>query len=61
MQAPSRLPKPRILAVEDEGVVAHDIQQQLTKLGYEPCGRCEIGLGQQCVGCVSSWVSDAVV
>lgn len=30
--------KPRILVVEDEAIVALDIQQQLVQLGYEPVG-----------------------
>ena len=30
--------KPRIMVVEDEGIVAKDLQSRLLALGYEPCG-----------------------
>lgn len=33
----------RILVVEDETIVARDINQQLTELGYEPVGVCNRG------------------
>lgn len=36
--------KPRILIVEDESVVARDIMQQLTELGYEPVGHAITGV-----------------
>ena len=35
--------KPRILVVEDEGIVARDIRQQLIGLGYEPVGHARRG------------------
>jgi len=35
--------KPRILVVEDEAIIASDIQQQLVKLGYEPVGHAVSG------------------
>ena len=43
VQAAMHPTKPRILVVEDEGIVAHDIQQQLAELGYEPCGHATGG------------------
>lgn len=35
--------KPRILVVEDEAIVARDIVQQLTDLGYAPVGIASLG------------------
>lgn len=35
--------KPRILVVEDEIIVARDIQQQLLELGYQPAGHASTG------------------
>jgi AmiR/NasT family two-component response regulator len=35
--------KPRILVVEDELVVALDIQTRLIRMGYEVAGRCSTG------------------
>ena len=40
---PSPATKPRILVVEDEVIVARDIQQQLLELGYEPVGHATRG------------------
>jgi|CXWL01.1.fsa_nt_gi PAS domain S-box-containing protein len=37
------LNKPRILVVEDEAIVARDIEQQLAELGYQPVGRASAG------------------
>ena len=39
----SKAKRPRILVVEDEGVVAFDIQQQLSELGYDPVGHASGG------------------
>lgn len=36
-------PRPRILVVEDEAIVARDIQLQLASLGYEPVGHAKRG------------------
>ncbi|MBT9507522.1 response regulator [Rhodoferax sp.] len=41
---PSPVKKPRILVVEDEIIVARDIQAQLQTLGYEPVGHAARGL-----------------
>ncbi len=41
---PIALIKPRILIVEDESVVARDLMQQLTELGYEPVGHAITGV-----------------
>ena len=35
--------KPRVLVVEDESIVARDIAQQLTALGYAPVGTASFG------------------
>jgi signal transduction histidine kinase len=41
---PTAAKKPRILIVEDENIVALDIQAQLQKLGYQPIGHVARGL-----------------
>ncbi|MBC7404859.1 MAG: response regulator [Cytophaga sp.] len=38
LPVPLHQSKPRILVVEDETIVARDIQRQLERLGYEPAG-----------------------
>ena len=40
---PPALSKPKILVVEDEAIVARDIQQQLIELGYLPVGHATRG------------------
>ena len=35
--------RPRVLVVEDEAIIARDIQLQLEELGYEPVGHCTHG------------------
>jgi AmiR/NasT family two-component response regulator len=37
------MPKPKVLVVEDELVVARDIEQQLIEMGYEPVGCADRG------------------
>ena len=44
---PSTVKKPRILIVEDENIVALDIQAQLHKLGYESVGH--VGHGEEAI------------
>jgi signal transduction histidine kinase len=39
----TELPPPRILIVEDEHIVARDLQQQLLELGYSPIGHATSG------------------
>lgn len=39
----STVPKPRILIVEDESIIAMDIAMQLCNLGYEPLGPARTG------------------
>lgn len=39
------MPKPKILIVEDDGIVAMDIEGRLIKLGYDVCGKKASGEG----------------
>ncbi len=55
----SSVRKPKVLVVEDELVVARDIEQQLTELGYHPVG-C-IDRGEQAVDLVAMLRPDLVL
>jgi CheY-like chemotaxis protein len=35
------LTRPRILVVEDEALVAADLEDRLERIGYEVCGRAD--------------------
>lgn len=51
--------RPRILIVEDEGVVALDLQEQLTHLGYEVVGY--VGLGEEAIRKATETMPDIVL
>lgn len=51
--------KPKILVVEDEGIVARDICQQLISLGYDPVGHAR--RGEQAVEMAGAFNPDLVL
>jgi len=55
----SAVPKTRVLIVEDERVVARDIEQQLTELGYQCAGSASTG--EQALALVQSVQPDLVL
>ena len=55
----SPLAKPRILVVEDETIVARDIELQLVELGYEPVGH--VTSGEEAIGLVGELHPDLVL
>ncbi len=56
---PAAVKKPRILIVEDENIVALDIQAQLQKLGYESIGH--VAHGQEAITLVKQQRPDLIL
>ena len=56
---PSAAPQSKILVVEDELVVARDIEQQLIELGYDPVG--SVARGEQAVESAATLRPDLVL